>query len=381
MRIALLLDDRELFLERLAYLGRNAARIAPRCAVPGEIAQMTDRRLARRYRLMRIIVSEVAELERDAIGEPHGLRDGVGRVAEQACHLRRRLQVPLGIGFQELARLVDRHMLADAGDDVLKLAPRRLVIEHVVDGQQLHARLGRQHLEPLQPPPVVAMMQHRSRQPDAAGRQRPQRFERRAGFGERAPRRRHHDEQQAFVSDVKIACVVFLREIVQEQRAFALGGALLALRHAQLAVRQKLAKPSIGGAVGRIGEDVRGAVGEHQPGADQKLGLLLRQPRILERRIGAHHAGQRVAVRDADSLVGIAIGRDSQVFRPRGPAQEGEVRRHRDLGIRRLVFQHRDRRVRLVRHGFRRALVANGFLRLHANSPCMYQRGGNGSRA
>ena len=50
----------------------------------------------------------------------------------------------LGIGVEPPAGLVDRQMLADAGEHVLQRAPVRMVVEHVVDGDQRHARGARQ---------------------------------------------------------------------------------------------------------------------------------------------------------------------------------------------------------------------------------------------
>ena len=58
--------------------------------------------------------------------------DGVGPAGEQARHLGGRLQVPLGVGFEPQARLVDRAFLADAGQHVLQRAAVRRVIEHIV---------------------------------------------------------------------------------------------------------------------------------------------------------------------------------------------------------------------------------------------------------
>ncbi len=48
-----------------------------------------------------------------------------------------------GIGFEQAARFVERHVLADAGDDVLQRAPLRCVIEHVVGGEQRDVRIPR----------------------------------------------------------------------------------------------------------------------------------------------------------------------------------------------------------------------------------------------
>jgi hypothetical protein len=84
---------------------------------------MLLRRLAFRHRLVGIIVFELVERKRDALREADRLGDRIGRIAEQPRHFVRRFQMPLGIGFQQAARRIERHMLADAGDDILQFAP------------------------------------------------------------------------------------------------------------------------------------------------------------------------------------------------------------------------------------------------------------------
>ena len=64
-------------------------------------------------------------------------------LAEQPRHLLGRLDVPLGIGLEPPAGLVDGQVLADAGDHVLQHAPAGLVVEHIVGGDQRHADAGR----------------------------------------------------------------------------------------------------------------------------------------------------------------------------------------------------------------------------------------------
>src|SRR3546814_18966800 len=55
---------------------------------------------------------------------------GVLAAGEQPAHLGRRLQVPLGIGLQAEAGLVDGAVLADAGQNVLQRASRRRVVQN-----------------------------------------------------------------------------------------------------------------------------------------------------------------------------------------------------------------------------------------------------------
>src|SRR5262245_15725017 len=119
---------------------------------------------------------------------------------------------------------------------------------------------------------------------------------------------------------------------------------------AALAAGEQLAEPTIGGAVARIGQDVRRAVDEDKARADQKLRLELDRG-IAELAMGAHHAGQRVVVGNPDdgnlqAACFMHIG-----ARIRAAAQEREVGGDADLGI-------------------------GG--RGHANSPCRYQLAGTG---
>ena len=55
---------------------------------------------------------------------------------EQARHLLRRFEVPLGIGLQAQARVVDRAFLADAGEHVLQGTAMGRVIEHAAGGDE-----------------------------------------------------------------------------------------------------------------------------------------------------------------------------------------------------------------------------------------------------
>ena len=66
-------------------------------------------------------------------------RERVLMAFEQARHLLRRLQVPLGIGLEAEARVVDRAFLADAGEHVLQGAAMRRVIEHGIGGDEGYA--------------------------------------------------------------------------------------------------------------------------------------------------------------------------------------------------------------------------------------------------
>ena len=87
------------------------------------------------------------------------------------------------------------------------------------------------------------------------------------------------------------------QEVIEPQMAFALLDPLDIV--AALAAGEQLAEPAVGGAVARIDQDVRRAVDEDEARADQKL-WLVRDLGIIEFLVGAHHAGQRVVVGNAD---------------------------------------------------------------------------------
>ena len=105
---------------------------------------------------------------------------------------------------------------------------------------------------------------------------------------------------------------------------------------------QQPREPSVGGAVARQAEHA-GRVGEVEPCADDQLHVDLPRGRV-----GAHHAGERVAVGHRDRVQAERGSRPHQLPGMRGAAEEGEVGRHLELGIGRG----------------------------HANSPWMNQAGG-----
>ena len=77
--------------------------------------------------------------------------------------------MPFGMRFQHAAGCLDRHMLADAGEDILQRAALGRVIEHVVGGKQGNAG-GTRYLLPLaQAALVVAAIRHISAEPNPLG--------------------------------------------------------------------------------------------------------------------------------------------------------------------------------------------------------------------
>ena len=129
-------DEHEFLLDGVADMSGNAVRETPLSALPSEILEMGLRGLAVWHRLVRIFIFQLIE------GEGAGLRDLDGAVkrflvaSEQARHLFRGFQMPLGIGFETEAGFRYRALLADAGEHVLERAAVGCVIEHAARGDE-----------------------------------------------------------------------------------------------------------------------------------------------------------------------------------------------------------------------------------------------------
>ena len=111
---------------------------------------------------------EVIQREPAALEEARRLADGFGRCAKQPRHLLGGFQMPLGIGFQKAARLLQRPMLADAGDDILQRPAFRRVIQHVVHGDQRDKRAVGNVPQLRQPAAIVAAIKQTGCEPDRA---------------------------------------------------------------------------------------------------------------------------------------------------------------------------------------------------------------------
>ncbi len=83
---------------------------------------MRLRRLARRHRLVGIVVAKLVQGKAAAIHDLQGALDRGLMAPKQTCHLGRRLQMTLGIGQQAIAGLMDRAAFPDAGDHILQRA-------------------------------------------------------------------------------------------------------------------------------------------------------------------------------------------------------------------------------------------------------------------
>ena len=118
---------------------------------------------------------------------------------------------------------------------------------------------------------------------------------------------------------------------------------------AALAAGEQSAQPAISRAVARIDQDIGRAIHEDDARANQKFRLVL-ELRAFQLAIGAHHAGERIVVGNADRCEAVFAPHLNIFLRMRGAAQEGEIGGRADLRVKRR----------------------------HANNPCMNQEGCTG---
>ena len=288
MRVFQLGDQRELLAQGGAQ--RVVDHPAKICvdAGPGQVFQMLLRGLARRHRLVRILISELVEREADAAGKAHGFRDCLRIIAKQPRHFMRRLEVAFGIGLQPPADGVDRGLLANAGEHILQRTARGMVVQHLVGREQRHPGLCRKMMQPRQPPLVIAAIDQARRQPHAVGTAVAQSRQHFHDISRLETMRQRQDEKLTFGK---------FQQVVQFQMAFALLDPLNIV--AALAAGEELAEPAVSGAVARIDENIRRAVDEDEARTDQELWLVF-DCGIVELLPGPHHAGQRIVVGNAD---------------------------------------------------------------------------------
>ena len=219
-----------------------------------------------------------------------------GMAPEEPLHLLGRLQVPLGAGEAMEAQLLDGAAEADGGDDVLQRPPLGHVIVHVVGGDEAHAHPGREIVE------IGEALRHRRRgtassRRGSSGRRRGAASWRRRSWkaGSSSFSRRQDDGEDVLGE---------FREVVEGEIALALGGAAIALASAA-ATAACSPRGSSDRRAGNNRRCVSMSRADQQLDARQMLAAFL-PVKILHRRIGAHDAGQRVAVGDADRGVAAA---------------------------------------------------------------------------
>ena len=111
------------------------------------------------------------------------------------------------------------------------------------------------------------------------------------------------------------------RDVSEEERALSLLGA-------HLAERQQTAEAAVSGAATGIDEQARRVL-QIEPGPDDEFDPA----HFACGKVGAHHAGKRVAVGDGDGRKSKRARRRHQLLAMRAAAQEGEIGSDVELGI------------------------------------------------
>lgn len=309
--------------EDLAHPVRHALGVTLRGALPCELLQRLLRREVRHAALFRILVLELRKREGAALRDRDSARERFRVARKQAMHFFGQLEEAIGMAFTPEAERVDRHVVADRGDDILHDAPLRLVKQNVIGHDGLDAQRRREVRQLVQPELIVRPAAQRQGEVAAIAE----------GLAQAA---------QPFGAE----CVGVVRKKDADQ-AFAISDDIapfevaLRLAGAALAFRQQTAEARVGGAVGRIDQH-RHAVGEVEAAADDETHA--RRPGGL---MGPDDAGQRIAVDDAERLDAEHRRLRKQFFGAARSTQEREVRGCLQLDI--------------ARAG-------------HAKIPCRYQR-------
>ena len=312
--------------------------------------------------LVGIFVGQFLEAESAAACEFSRVCDRLRIVREQPRHFSCAFQVPLGIAIEPEAGLVDGAGLADAGENILQAAARRLMVEHVVGRDERNSRGFGEGGETMKPFRIAAMEAIRGGEIDAAFELRgqilqmpPEAFSFCWGL-ERIVRRHHRNDlsfrkgQEIFKPEMAFAFWYFLLEAAALTPALSREGrgrgharcngvpsplagedrmrGLSLKNPVRLSNRQQPAKPSISRAVLGVAQEIGRTVHESQAAADDQLHV-----QFAGRKVSAHDAGKRVAVGDGDGGKAEFGGADDEFVRMRGPFQKGEVRRHLQFGI------------------------------------------------
>ena len=344
-RVAELGDEFELVHQRAADLGRDAAGIAPRHALPGQRLQVLLRRGAGGYRLVGILVGQLVEAEGAKAHDLQRAGDGLLVAAEEPRHLGPALEMALGVGGEAITGLYHGGALADRGQHVLQRPALARVVVDVVGGDQRRLVAFGQRCQPVEAAAIIAPVEHVGGEVEGpcvalteCGQRRRERLAIPLPSLLVQALRRQRDQHLA---------LGVRHHVVPMQHAAALG-------RAPLAESEQAAEAAVGGAVAGIAEE-REPAGEVEPGAGQKP-----QPSSLRCDVGAHRAGKGVAVGDADGGETQRRRAVHQLVGVGGAAQKAEVAHRLQLGIcRGARLNHVARGTRLVSGiwGGRRSLL------------------------
>ena len=298
-------DEFELVPQCGAHLVRHAARVAKGCALPGQQPELGLRGAAAGNGLVRVLVAQLVEAETAGVGDVERVGQGLWMVAKQARHLRARFEMALGVGEQAIARLGDGAMLADARQHVLQPTPRRAVGMDIVRRHQCGAVAGAEVGQLGEAAVVVAPIEALGSEIERPA-MAPAQLRERALEGVI-----HRFGRLGRKSDENLAVGVG-EQILAADPALAFGCPALAQR-------QQLRQASVGGAVGGKAQHAE-TVLEVEPAADHEP-----YPGMARHEMGAHDAGQAVAVGDRDGAVAEPGRGQGQLLRVRGAAQEAEI--------------------------------------------------------
>ena len=266
-------------------------------------------------------------------------------IAEHPRHVARPLDPPLAIGQGAGANLINGDPLANAGQHIRKLPPPGAVHDHITHRHHRCRRPMRQprtRIEIGLVAPVIAR--------GHAG-------EDMAGIGACGL---HDLTRDAWLAQASLrqGNQIETRASLQQIRHIEM---TLTLLRPSLAKCQKSAQPRIGRTVFGQGHPMQRAVAQHQPRAHDQLGQgtragrseLLPRPiglaraginglagadrnrllrlrlslplHLLERGIGAHHTGQRIAIGNRHRTQAQFRRLRDHLFGVGGPTQEGEI--------------------------------------------------------
>jgi len=133
----------------------QAVRVAPPCPFPDFAFEESLRGLAIRVDFLGVFVPQFIKAEIAAVR--HLSRGGncVGPAGEEALHLHRAFQMPLGIGVEQVAGGGDGGLVPDRGHHILQGATLGHVVVDVIGGEEAETMGARKCVKALDPGDIV----------------------------------------------------------------------------------------------------------------------------------------------------------------------------------------------------------------------------------